>query len=115
MGRKCRGFSRPGRSAAVQERTAILRAMMRYLAFIAAALAVAGPTAHADEFPAGPAHDKVAQASTQCHGGDVIAGQRLSRDGWADTVARMVANGAQISEADQPRIVDYLAANFPAK
>jgi hypothetical protein len=103
------------RSAAVHEGTAILRAMMKQTVFIAAALAFAGPAALADEFPAGPMHDKVATACTQCHGGDVVAGQRLNRDGWADMVARMIANGAQISEADQPKVVNYLAASFPAK
>jgi len=80
--------------------------------------ALAGSTlgsAHADELPPGPSHDKVAQACTQCHGLDVIAGQRMSRDGWADTVARMIGNGAPITAADQPKIVDYLARNFPAK
>lgn len=82
---------------------------------VAANLLAATTSAQADDFPPGALHDKVAQACTQCHGADQIAGQRMSRDGWRDTVARMVANGAQISDADQARIVGYLAASFPAK
>jgi hypothetical protein len=90
---------------------------MRIRRFVVIAL-VAGSTlgsASADDLPPGPAHDKVQQACTQCHGLDVVVGQRMSRDGWADTVARMIGNGAPITGADQPKIVDYLARNFPAK
>ncbi len=88
--------------------------MMRTLPMLTAVI-LSSSAVLADDFPNRPGHDLVASACTQCHGAGQVTSQRLSRDGWADTVARMVANGAPINDTDQGKITDYLAASFPAK
>ncbi|HVV26522.1 MAG TPA: hypothetical protein VHC40_01005 [Rhizomicrobium sp.] len=80
------------------------------LAFLAAASA-----AQADDFPPGPEHDLVAKTCTQCHAATLITSQGKTREAWADTVTTMIGNGAQVSDADFDKVVDYLAKNFPAK
>lgn len=69
----------------------------------------------ADPFPAGEGHDAVAQACVQCHGAELITGTGKSREEWTTTVSTMISNGASVSEADFPKVVDYLAKNYPAK
>ena len=51
---------------------------------------------------------------TSCHGADLVSDQRMTRDEWTGVVQRMMAIGAQVSEADFPQLVDYLAKTYPA-
>jgi hypothetical protein len=91
---------------------------MKTTRFLAASFCLLGllpAMARADEFPPGPMHDFVAQTCTQCHAAAQVTAQRKSRAGWYDTVNQMVANGAPVSDAQFDKVVDYLAANFPAK
>jgi hypothetical protein len=82
--------------------------------FFGAGLMLAAGAAQADDFPAGPMHDKVVQACTQCHDGGVVTSQHKTRDDWAQTVTTMISNGANIADADYDKTVDYLAKSFPA-
>lgn len=68
--------------------------------------------AMADDFPAGPQHDLVAQSCTKCHVAGKITSQHKTADEWADIVSQMIVNGAKVSDADFDNIVDYLAQNF---
>jgi Zn-dependent alcohol dehydrogenase len=83
--------------------------------FFGLAAVLAASVAQADDFPAGDMHDKVSQACTQCHAADVVVSQHKSRDDWAQTVTTMISNGANITDADYDKTVDYLAKSFPAK
>ena len=76
---------------------------------------LAAGAAQADDFPAGPMHDTVTKACTQCHTAEVVTSQAKTRDGWLNTVNQMVANGAPVSDAEFDKVVDYLANNYPAK
>jgi competence protein ComEA len=83
--------------------------------FFGAGLVLAAGAAQADDFPAGDMHDKVAKTCTQCHASGVVTSQQKTRDDWAQTVTTMISNGADVSDADFDKVVDYLAKSFPAK
>lgn len=89
--------------------------MMRVSGLIAGLVFLTAGTAQANTLPPGPMHDTVTKACAQCHSAEIISSQRKSRAGWADTVNQMVANGAQVSDAEFDKVVDYLAKNFAAK
>ena len=56
----------------------------------------------------------VRRACASCHGLDLITTQRHSRDEWAAVVDDMVVRGAQASDDELERIIDYLAVHFGA-
>ena len=89
--------------------------MMRVSGLIAGFVVLAAGAARADTLPPGPMHDTVAKACAQCHSADVVSSQRKTRAAWADTVNQMVAHGAQVSDAEFDKVVNYLARNFAAK
>ena len=69
--------------------------------------------ASAQALPAGDGKDVTEKACTACHGIEPIVAIKDDRQGWSDTVDDMVAKGAEISDADKKKIVDYLAKAFP--
>jgi cytochrome c5 len=92
-----------------------VKQMLRISGLIAGFVVLAAGAAQANTLPPGPMHDTVTKACAQCHSADVVSSQRKSRADWADTVNQMVANGAQVSDAEFDKVVDYLAKNFGAK
>lgn len=50
---------------------------------------------------------------TGCHLASIYATQPRSEAQWADVIERMIAHGAQISDAEYPRILAYLARHYP--
>ena len=81
-----------------------------------------GACAHAQELPEGRGKATVQTACGQCHSLDVVVSQPRSREDWTEVVARMVGNGAQLSDDDYNLVIEYLAAhlgpanqNAPAK
>ncbi len=89
--------------------------MKRVCGLIAGFVLIAASAAQADTLPPGPMHDTVSKACAQCHSADVVSSQRKTRAAWSDTVTQMMANGAQVSDADFDKVVDYLAVNFGSK
>ena len=89
--------------------------MKRVSGLTAALFLTATVAAQADTLPPDPGRDMVAKACAQCHSADVVSAQRKTRADWADTVTQMVASGAQVSDADFDKVVNYLAVSFPAK
>jgi cytochrome c553 len=73
------------------------------------AQAQAAPT----ELPAGPAKAVIERACTVCHGVDYILTKKASAQEWENTVNTMVSRGADLSDAEIPVVVKYLATNFP--
>ena len=49
---------------------------------------------------------------SQCHEPERAASLRLTRDGWAAVVQKMVALGATATDAELEQVTDYLAASF---
>ena len=47
-----------------------------------------------------------------CHEADLTRQQRLSRQGWAREVDKMVRWGAAVTDAEKDPLVDYLSKNF---
>lgn len=96
--------------------------LFRLASFAAISITAICGCAHAQELPEGAGKAAVQAACTQCHGVDVITRQPRSRDDWMDVVARMIGNGAQLSDDDYNLVIDYLATdlgpasqNLPAK
>lgn len=54
----------------------------------------------------------VAARCAVCHSTDLIVQQRLTREQWTATVHKMANWGAQLSSAEQTRLVNYLAAHY---
>src|SRR5579863_558341 len=63
----------------------------------------------ADELPDGNGKEIVKNICQDCHGLDVIAAQRDTKEGWAATVKTMRSRGASGSDEDFDAIIDYLA------
>jgi mono/diheme cytochrome c family protein len=68
--------------------------------------------AQAQDLPAGKGKELVEKICQDCHGVDVIAAQRGTKDEWASIVDSMVAKGAGGTKDELATIVDYLAKNF---
>jgi mono/diheme cytochrome c family protein len=68
-------------------------------------------------FKPGPNLDVVQNNCTGCHSADYIQtqprGPKFKKDFWQAEVTKMIKTyGAPIEDADVPKIVDYLSANY---
>ncbi len=68
--------------------------------------------AQAQDLPAGKGKDLLEKICADCHGLDIIASQRATKDGWAAIVDSMVGRGASGTKEELDTIVEYLAKNF---
>ncbi len=55
------------------------------------------------------------QVCSTCHGIELVTGMRNSRRDWQRVVDRMYQFGLTASDDEVARIVDYLAATYPAE
>lgn len=88
------------------------RARLRGVFVQVALLAGALPAAAQDPFPDGPGKDVTVRMCGTCHPPERSAAVRLTRDGWQAVIAKMVALGAQGSDAERTAVLDYLSATF---
>jgi competence protein ComEA len=65
-----------------------------------------------DQLPDAPGKEQVVTICGKCHEPQRVAALRLTREGWEEVVAKMVALGAKASDEDLKQITDYLAENF---
>jgi competence ComEA-like helix-hairpin-helix protein len=65
-----------------------------------------------DQLPDAPGKEQVVTVCGTCHEPQRVAALRLTREGWEEVVAKMVALGAKASDEDLKQITDYLAENF---
>ena len=80
---------------------------------LTAASGVSQPSASVQgELPPGPGHDTLARVCSDCHGLDVLEGQRRTRAQWRDVVEDMVSRGANASDEDTNTIIDYLVTSL---
>lgn len=62
--------------------------------------------------PPGPGRDELIRACSGCHLLTVVTSQRKSESDWTDTVIEMRSRGANASDEDLEKIVEYLAKNY---
>ncbi len=55
----------------------------------------------------------VAERCTVCHSAERIDAAQKDEAGWTETVDRMIANGAQLDEAERAAVISYLAGKVP--
>src|SRR4051795_6024382 len=77
-----------------------------------AALAAALPCVAQDKLPEGPGKATLLKVCHGCHGPDVVASRRHTREEWEHTVVDMINAGATGTDDEFSDIVDYLAKNF---
>jgi len=65
------------------------------------------------QLPDGPGRDVVERACGACHPATMVLGRNLSREEWNAEVAKMVQQGAKLTDAEHTQVVDYLARTFP--
>lgn len=65
-----------------------------------------------DPFPEGPGKAVTVRMCSTCHPAERSAAVRLSPAGWKEVMAKMVALGAQGSDADRTLVLEYLSTNF---
>jgi len=101
-----------GRSMTTSRRCGRLRAAGIFL-LGAAPLATAAALAQPADLPDGPGKEVVQRICSGCHvAEDVAKGPRRSREGWRQLVDDMVVRGAEGSDEDLTRIVNYLTTHF---
>jgi competence protein ComEA len=65
------------------------------------------------EFPPGEGREAMLRLCTKCHSPTIVLAYGQKREGWEDTITKMVRLGAVGSDEDFTDIADYLTANFP--
>lgn len=53
-------------------------------------------------------------ACSSCHDVGMVTSQRKTPDAWTETMSRMIAHGAPISDEQADKILDYLTKAYPA-
>jgi competence protein ComEA len=81
----------------------------------AAATLLTFTPARAQQLPDGPGKDATIRTCGVCHAPERSASVRLTREGWEDVIARMVALGAKGSDEDLKAVLDYLSSNFEGR
>lgn len=66
----------------------------------------------AQDLPEGKGKDLVEMVCGACHGTDLIASQRATKEGWGYVVDDMVSRGASASNEQIAQIKEYLAKSF---
>jgi len=54
----------------------------------------------------------VQERCTVCHGLERISGTQKTREGWEQTVNRMVGKGAELDESEKAAVIEYLAGKY---
>ncbi len=64
------------------------------------------------QLPDAPGKDTMVRVCGTCHEAQRSAALRLTREGWEEVVAKMVALGAKGTEEEMKQVLEYLATNF---
>ena len=65
-----------------------------------------------DTLPDGPGKTETVAICSTCHEAQKAASVKLTRKGWSDTIDKMKTLGAQASDSDFAKILDYLSTYF---
>ena len=66
----------------------------------------------AQDLPEGKGKDVLESVCGACHGTDLVAARRATKEGWSYIVDDMVSRGASATNEQITTIVDYLAKNL---
>lgn len=72
-------------------------------------------TARAQDLPDGAGKEELQRVCGACHGVDIVTSERKDKEGWGQVVDDMVSRGANGTEAELNKIIDYLTTNFGNK
>ena len=64
------------------------------------------------QLPDAPGKDETVRICGACHEVERATAVRLSREGWQDTIAKMVDLGANGSDEELAKVLDYLSEHF---
>jgi len=64
------------------------------------------------QLPDAPGKDETVRVCGACHEVERATSVRLNREGWQETVAKMVDLGAKGSDEELAKVVNYLAEHF---
>ena len=64
------------------------------------------------QLPDAPGKDETVRVCGSCHAVERALSVRLSREGWQDTIAKMVDLGAKASDEERATVLNYLAEHF---
>jgi competence protein ComEA len=70
------------------------------------------PMVHAQDLPEGKGKDVLESVCGACHGTDLVASRRATKEGWSYLVDDMVSRGASATNEQIATILDYLAKNL---
>ena len=62
--------------------------------------------------PDAPGKDETVRVCGACHEPERAAAVRLTREGWQESIAKMVALGANGSDEELAKVLDYLTEHF---
>jgi competence protein ComEA len=69
-------------------------------------------TTEKSPYPPGPGRDALFKICNDCHGPESVLGQLKTRDEWSKTLDEMAANGAQGTDEEWNRLLDYLDQHY---
>ena len=64
------------------------------------------------KLPEGSGRAQLERVCTTCHGLENVVRSRMTKEKWAGVVDNMASRGAQGTDDDFDRIINYLAVNF---
>ncbi|HEX4274615.1 MAG TPA: helix-hairpin-helix domain-containing protein [Bryobacteraceae bacterium] len=70
------------------------------------------PVARAQDLPQDKGKDVVEEVCGACHGADLVASRRATKQGWSYIVDDMVSRGATATNEQIATINEYLSKNF---
>jgi len=62
--------------------------------------------------PDGPGRDVTVKVCGQCHAAEIVASIKLTREGWEETIAAMVQQGATGTDQELQAVLDYVSQHF---
>ena len=70
------------------------------------------PMVHAQDLPEGKGKDVLESVCGACHGTDLVASRRATKEGWSYIVDDMVSRGASATNEQIATNIDYLGKNL---
>src|SRR5580692_12236943 len=82
------------------------------LAILPLLISSLAPAMYAQDLPEGKGKDVIENVCGACHGVDLIAGRRATKEGWGYIVDDMVSRGASATNEQIKTFNEYLAKNL---